>query len=539
MGEPLTIMIRSASRTGTILALVLVGLAWFAVIRIVQSDWRIDPQYSYGIIVPVLALGLVMKRREDCPPPAQLTGKARRMTSIVLLSASILLSAVIPLAEANPDWRPLGGVAALATVAITLCLITCRGGIPWLGHYAFAVGFFLISIPWPRNFEQTVMSSLMSWNASTTVEILHWCGYEAVRQGNLIMIPAGILGIEEACSGIRSLQSGLMVALFFGEIFRLTMVRRLFLVLLALVAAMAGNLIRSSFLSILASRQGMSAVPEWHDQAGIIILIFTFLIVFGSSLLWRSSHRGGKPKQDSRDPSASVKDEKVDPPRMILVSAITMLLMSMVLTEIWFRIHDLPSGSIWGWTIEQRSRVPGVVPVPVAPATLRMLFHPEGFSERWIGSGGEMGQVFMFQWPPGRTALQSVQMHNPEVCLSSMGMRLEKRLCDYDIGNTAKGLRLHSWLFSQQGKPVYVFHSIFEQNAGPAGESRAEDQPPLSRLENLKSGKRNRAQRMVEVAFWNLHDETEAREALSRYLAQSMTMTPAPFTESQQKPRTP
>jgi exosortase len=533
MGESALIMTLRALRPGMLLALLVASLAWFEVIRIVQNDWRIDPQYSYGLIVPFLVIGLLLKRREDCPPPELLRGGARLVAVTVISVSSLILAGIIPMAEANPDWRPIGVAASLAAVAITLCLIAFRGGTSWLEHYAFAVGFFLVAVPWPRNLEHSVMSMLMSWNTATTVEILHWWGYEALRQGNLIVIPAGVLGIEEACSGIRSLQSGLMVALFFGEVFRVSVIRRLFLLLAALLAALAGNILRSSLLSILASRQGMSAVPAWHDLAGVMVLFLTIAIVFGLAYFWRSRIK----IRSFETKCGSIPASQENLPIGFLSAIVSLLLVSMISTETWFRLHDLPSGSNWGWTIDQRGRVPGVVQVPVAPATLRMLFHPDGFSEKWIGSAGEQGQVFVFQWPAGRTALQSVQMHSPEVCLSSMGMHLEKKLCDFDMGNMTRGLRLHAWLFSQQGRPVYVYHSIFEQDDGAAGSNTPTDQAPLSRFENLKLGKRNRGQRMVEVAFWNLHDETEARAALSRYLAESMTMTPAPFNSESRKTR--
>lgn len=521
------------SLTGIVMGWIVIALAWFAVIRIVQSDWRIDPQYSYGLIVPFLVIGLLLKRREDCPPATLLGLGSKIVTGSLLLASSLLLAGIVPLAEANPDWRPLGLGAGLAAVCITLCLITFRGGIPWLAHYAFAVSFFLIAVPWPRNFEQSVMSMLMSWNAATTVEILHWCGYEALRQGNLIVIPAGVLGIEEACSGIRSLQSGMMVALFFGEVFRLSVLRRFALLLAALFAALLGNILRSSFLSILASRQGMTAVPAWHDAAGFLVLLMTIAMVFVMAYLWRTKN---SERSRATLSGASLTNGGAAPAALLAVVAL-LLIIPMVATEAWFRSHDLPTGSVWGWAIDQRARTPGVAQVPVPQATLRMLFHPDGFSEKWVGSAGELGQVFVFQWPAGRTALQSVQMHSPEVCLASMGMHLEKRLTDFDIGNTDKGLRLHAWLFSQQGHPVYVFHSIFEQDEGPAGSTTATDQAPMSRFENLKLGKRNRGQRMVEVAFWNLQGENEARAALSRYLAESMTLTPAPFTGDYRKAR--
>ena len=39
----------------------------------------------------------------------------------------------------------------------------------------------------------------------------------AIQRGNLIELSTGVLGVDEACSGIRSFQSTLMAALFLDE----------------------------------------------------------------------------------------------------------------------------------------------------------------------------------------------------------------------------------------------------------------------------------------------------------------------------------
>jgi exosortase len=534
MGDSTKILSSDAVRPGRLLALLVAGVAWFVVIRMVWSDWRIDPQYSYGLLVPLLMLGLMMKRWEDRPAPGVPERWLRILVGAAILMAAVLLAAVIPVAEANPDWRPLGGVAATASIIISLCLIVLEGGLPWLRHFAFPVVFFLIAVPWPRNFEQSLMSVLMSWNAATTVEILHWCGYEAVRQGNLIVISSGILGIEEACSGIRSLQSGLMVALFFGEIFRLTIPRRIILLVIALLAALTGNILRSSFLGILASRQGMAAVPEWHDSAGLFILLMTFLIVItGAFQLRPSKSRGVFTMLKSETPAAGgvMAGMALHTALPVLVFTLLILAGSLVMTEIWFGMHDLPRGDYWAWKIAPRNGVAGVSRVPVAEGTLRMLFHPEGFSEKWIGERGEAGQVFFFQWPAGRTAVQSVQMHSPEVCLASMGMHMERPLADFETGSPG-GPRLHAWLFTQGGRPVYVFHSIMEQEGGALENQAVADQTPIARIASVGLGKRNRGQRMLEVALWNLQNESEARSALASYLSDSLKDNPAPFLKT-------
>ncbi|MCE9588414.1 MAG: exosortase/archaeosortase family protein [Verrucomicrobia bacterium] len=516
--------------SGIVLSVLLVAACWIATIRIIWNDWVVDPQYSYGMLVPLLSVGLLMKRWEDRPAPTRLSRGGRAAGIIFLMAGALLLALVIPLAEGNPDWRPLGLAASLASVMVTLSVAFELGGRAWLRHFLFPIAFFLIAVPWPRNFEQSLMSLLMSWNTSATIEILHWSGCEAIRQGNLILLPTGVLGVEEACSGIRSLQSGLMVALFFGEVFRLHPIRRLLLLVVALFAALAGNIVRSSLLAVVASRQGIGAVSTWHDSAGLIVLLMTVSAVFACALRWKRKLSGGSAMNGSKNPATAVSRKSGagalwKPSLWILAPVLSILVGSMMATELWFRIHDLPSGRGWGWEVARRVGVAGVSDVPIAPRTLRMLFYPDGFSEKWMGASGEVGQAFYLEWPPGRTALQSVQMHSPEVCLSNMGMHLERQLGDTEFGTPAERIGLHGWLFSQQGWPVYVFHSIMEQGK-VGGVSMIRDQSLKGRVRNVMMGTRNRGQRMVEVAFWNLPSEAAARDALKRYFQETLTVSP-------------
>jgi hypothetical protein len=60
-----------------------------------------------------------------------------------------------------------------------------------------------------------------------TVAFLNLFQITAVQHGNVIEVKSGLLGIDEACSGIRSLQATVMVSLFLGELYRATWQRRL------------------------------------------------------------------------------------------------------------------------------------------------------------------------------------------------------------------------------------------------------------------------------------------------------------------------
>jgi exosortase/archaeosortase family protein len=208
-----------------------------------------------------------------------------------------------------------------------------------------------------------------------------------------------------------------MVALFFGEVFRLGLIRRLLLLLISIGAALLGNILRNSVLAIVASRQGLSAVASWHDPAGILVLLLTVGSVFGAAYLWRQAKVAPAREQ------FPLQVGNVSQSRAFVVIqsvALVLLLISLLGTESWFRAHETQQMALREWRMSPRSGVPGVSPVTLSPKTSRMLFYPEGFSERWIRDDGKQRQVFYFRWPAGRTAVQAVSMHNPEVCLSSI-----------------------------------------------------------------------------------------------------------------------
>lgn len=502
------------SRIAVMLALLLV---WATAIRLLLPDWRNDPQYGYGMIVPLLVLGLLAKRRDDRPDPVPVSNACRTVAAAAAIGGALVMALTIPVSEANAGWRPLGLLAAVSSVMITLSFILGSGGVPWLRHYAFPVCFFLISVPWPRNLEQAVMSRLTEWNTMLSVEALHWFGYQAMSRGNLILLPCGTLGVEEACSGIRSLQSGLMVALFCGEVLRLSAVRRIGLLAVALAAALLGNAIRNTMLALIASANGLAAVAAWHDAAGLLVLLVTVVLIVITAMHWRSPSPGLRPASDAAPtPQAWALPS-------LLVATIVFLLIagSFAGTEAWFRTRGLPSGEGWAWIMSPRAGVAGVMPVPLPDATLRMLHHPRGFSEKWTAPSGEAGQAFFFEWPPGRTALQAIAVHNPEVCLGSMGMRKAEVLPPVIFTSEGATVPFRAWLFEDRGRPVYVFHTMME----PGRASMVPEDPDLNEwswFRNLREGRRNRGQRMVEVAFWNLPDRESARASLEAYLRQSI-----------------
>ena len=501
---------------------------WWMTIRMLWTSWEIDPQYSYGFLVPILCVALFLQRWRDRPAPAPAPSLVPH--ALLVLPPIFFLVGIQIFFEANPEWRIPGMVGAFCAVGTTLLLIHALGGRPWLRHFFFPVAFFLIAVPWPRNAEEALMGFLMEKNAIAALEVLHWCGYEAIRRGYLIALPTGMIGVEEACSGVRSLQSGLMASLFFGEIFRFGLFARAALVFAALSIAVIGNFLRATALSILASHQGTSAVADWHDTAGFAILAITlgglWLLAIGWHR-WRTRHSTSPPLPP---PATELPMAIPASLRAAALAVFALSLVSLAGTETWYRLHerDIPPPS--EWTVQQG--LPGTKPVQIDDRTRRILFFPEGFSERFQDETGHTWQFFYFRWPAGRSAVQAINIHDPRTCLGSLGMELVRQLPPVEI--TAGGTRLpfRVFQFSDRGRPLVVFHSIIADRHADPEDTPMEQNPETSSLQTrwqtVLRGQRNLGQRLLEAAVWDTDNATQAAATLQAFLDRSIIPSARP-----------
>ena len=173
------------------------------------------------------------------------SGQAKTIAVLAIIAGALLLIPVRLIQEANPDWRLMSWMMAIAVVFISASAFYLAGGWPWLRHFAFPILFFLVAVPWPTQFEQLIIQGLMRADTAINVELLNAINVPAVQMGNVIEIGTGFVGIDEACTGVRSLQATLMVSLFLGELYDFSTGRRLLLVAVGAVVAFVCNLTRT------------------------------------------------------------------------------------------------------------------------------------------------------------------------------------------------------------------------------------------------------------------------------------------------------
>jgi exosortase/archaeosortase family protein len=367
-----------------------------------------------------------------------------------------------------------------------------EGGSRWLRHFSFPFFFLLLSVPWPTVPEQALIQSMMRAVTGVTVEALNWCGYFALQRGNLILLPSGVVGVDEACSGVRSLQSTLMAALFIGELSRLPWFKRLILLLSGLVIAFILNCLWAFSLSLFHIQGGNESLAQWHDPAGYAILLISFaLLLLVARILTKAATPINAGQQDNSF-SASLPTNHLRPrlfsPLALLVLALWLIFCEAG-TELWYRSHERSweKKTDWslGWSAESETFKKREIPERVH-TILRYNRGPHGILQR---PDGNTWSIFELVWFPGRVSAQLAKSHSPEICMPAGGINLVKqdKTEFWKIGLLNLPVQCYTFQSSDQRRQVYYI--VWEDRSEQAPLQRPQDFYQYSeRLRVVKQG---------------------------------------------------
>lgn len=488
---------------------VLAGL-WLASARTLGAEWAAAPQYHYGWAVPVLCGWLFWQRWQDRPVPHPT--RAPAWFGLILALGFAPLRLVL---ETFPDWRPALWLLAAILVGTTFWLLRAAGGKAWTGHFAFPVAFLLTAVPWPTPLEATVIHGLMRANAALAADVVTALGTPAVQRGAVIDLGSTLVGVDEACSGIRSLQASLMLALLFGEVFRVSMARRVGLLGIGLLLALSANLARTGWLVWTAAHDGAGAAGAQHDQTGWLSLL---ACVSGVALLGWRWRRSPLPRAE---PDRRTIEHF---PAAAWIGVLAVLTLAESGTELWFRRHDagraVSTNPGHDRHLAETLRWPtarsGYRQLGIRPAVKAVLGSDHEAAAAWRDSGGARLVVHLLRWEPRpvREAMLA-KYHTPDVCLPAAGCLPRGELPTATIDTAFGPLPFRGYLFEEEGRPLHVYYLLIEDRDLAAGTSG----PVLTRLRLVRDGVRHTGQTVLHVAIRDAGDDREAETILRRELA--------------------
>jgi exosortase/archaeosortase family protein len=374
----------------------------------------------------------------------------------------------------------------------------------------------------------------MAGAAGISVNLLHWSGVPAIQRGLLIQLPTGIVGLEEACSGIRSLHTALMLGLFLGELFRLPTLRRLTLVLAGATTAFLLNTARAFALASIAARGDPRAVEAWHDPAGWLVVALTLIA------LWILAARG---RSGSPGPGAPSAPAPAAPPALgnaharsgawrLPAGLLLWQVACWAATQTWYASHERGLTPPPRLTLRWPSRAPGFTAKPVPDRVRRLLRFNEGHGFSWSGPGTEQWQAFAFSWDPGRASRQLARRHSPELCLPAAGWRLvaPPSTHRFEIGGGSLPARLYA--FDDGSQRQFVLFALWE---GQATGSDALTLDRLGRLREVAAGRRHAGAQWLELAVSGPETLAQATGVFARFMLDAARLA---LPEYSAKPQT-
>lgn len=592
------------------LPLALFAVLWLDMFRLLSTQWETREQYAYGWFVPILALGLFWKRWQTRPLAAPKPGESGPATpkpgeggsvrnsefevqsselssqhSVAqpapstprLFLVSIFCFLLLPLRviyEINTDWPLIAWLYALIVVALTLYAFRLAdpfSGLhvprsaprvsrftsyvssffsPWVKHFAFPVCFILVAVVWPYRIEKGLTQDLMQVVANITVEILGWLNIPALQRGNLIDLGTGTVGIDEACSGIRSFQSSLMAGLLMGELYRLRLGWRAGLVASGLFLGFCFNVVRTTILSYQANANGMSAIDKWHDPAGFTIAIACFGCLWLIALLIKKAETR-KQKTDIT-PDAPPSTLHASPSSLLQPLAFSLYtsraplhtphsalrtylaavglwaLLCIGVTELWYRAHTPKDSGVFHWSVALPANKPSFQRIELAPRTIKLLKYDQAATGKWRAEDGSEWSAHFFRWQP--RSIESVinsRVHRPEVCLPASGLRQvsKSELIQIEAGQLT--LPFRKYTYESDGRNLYVFFCQWED--GTADQVGMQSSGQADRLQSVLKGRRLVGQQTLEIIITDCASLDQAEQQLRRALPGMIRPDPVTF----------
>jgi len=448
---------------------ILATLAAFAAVLsfMLWPAWRYNPDVSHGLFMPVVFIFLIHHSRTAGPRRYLPSGAGVLAATSALALAGLGLLFLGGLYAAAVDWSNalVGFLLAASLSCLLLAALVSFADervrwIPFNWTALVAAGLWPLSAPIPPGTYTRLTVGLQLWVSSGVLHALHLLGVVAFRQGNIIQLSTASVGVEEACSGVRSLVSCVFVGIFFSACLVSRPWARALIIALAAPLALGMNFFRSLMLTLLAN-SGVDIAGTWHDATGFAVLGLTAVLLASLALLLErgvakekgsaGASPGGVPRSTGRSRvlAGNLDDGRQDPsPARPMrdsaaasacatfssqrVLAVVLALASALIVLFYVNTHpgvrrDAPVPDLWtmmpesqpGWTVTTIDYL----------NDFRDVLQTDVLAQRTYTRDGPDGQLqvtlYAAYWRPGQASVSLVATHAPDACWPGAGWVLQ------------------------------------------------------------------------------------------------------------------
>ena len=258
--------------TSFLLASLLIGsfvLAYFPVWERLVLTWHGSDQYSHGFFIIPITLYIIRQKKD-------VLGKTPIRPSwwgMALVIFSLLLYLLAHFAE-------IITVASFSMVLLLAGVIIYLYGFLIFKELLFPLVFLLFMIPIPAQIYSSLTIPLQLFVSKVSVWLASTIGIPIYREGNVIHLPDRTMQVVQACSGLRSMVSLLMLSAILGYFTLKSNFLRFALFLSGIPAAIFVNIIRVSLMVFAFYYFNYDLTKDSvHTVFGIIIFFIALIII--------------------------------------------------------------------------------------------------------------------------------------------------------------------------------------------------------------------------------------------------------------------
>lgn len=498
-------------------SLSLLALA-FALIARWSVAWRHLDDMTHAWAAPLLAALLAWERaraprhpRPDVPIQGTETRRGLLAPLFAAIAGGVYLAARFAL-ESFPVWPAALWLFSLA--GWTLAWVALETGLGGRGarRLVFPLLFTAVGLPWLTILDVNIVLPLREGVASLAAEVVDILGYPAHADGAVIALARGRVGVDEACSGVRSLQALLMMALFFGDFFRFRGGRRLALLGAGVAIALVTNFVRAVVLAWKVALDGGDAAEAWHDPAALAQLVAALGGLALVAWLWRGH---GRPVS-AREPTPSRDLPRLRRTRFAGGALLAWVLLVETAVWAWFAPRD-PTAAASTWSLHLPRGSADYSEERLSETVYTLLRADDVRSASWRNPAGKRRAGYLIDWQRGEIARDVIALHKPEICLPLQGHRLVR--ARELLPGTDRLPPVFLSEFVRGEDRLFVFHSAWDRVRGTPLEEAAEGSTAVwwkRRFGEIAARRSRFSASAFALALWDEPDREAAIDAFRR-----------------------
>ncbi len=254
-----------------IFAVLMLATAWayWPTFETMFERWGSDPQYSHGYLVPVFSLYLIWAWRDSRPA---VSSKLRALGAGMFVVANLLR-----FASAYFFLEYLESVSLVLAVGGAVLLSFGWGIFRWS---LAPVGFLLLMVPLPYSVSTFARRPLRRMGTIVGTYFLQVLGFNAFPRGNVIELSNSVVGVAEACSGLRMLMIFVALAFAVALLSQRPLWERIVIVLSSVPIALVANILRIVLTAIFYETFDKALAEGFlHDLAGFAMMPLGLLML--------------------------------------------------------------------------------------------------------------------------------------------------------------------------------------------------------------------------------------------------------------------